>query len=177
MCVRVSVCVCVCVWGGGGLRTCVRACVCVCVIKHKNQQQRITSLPFYYIYTHIHFCFVFCCCLFVASLLFVILILATGKKSFIFHNTTILAIPVSTLLEEVYRYCIVFQILQRESWMEAVRVQAKVHARIPTQSVPAPQPRNVPVKAGIRQLVARAVSVFFFCMTPAGSRFYQYCSP
>ena len=76
-----------------------------------------------------------------------------------------------------HTHCIVFQILQRESWMEAVRVQAKVHARMPTQSVPAPQPRNVPVKAGIRPLVARVVSFSFFCVTPAGYRFYQYCSP
>ena len=83
----------------------------------------------------------------------------------------------STRLEEVYHYRIVFQILQRESWMEAVRVQAKVHARMPTQSVPAPQPRNVPVKAGIRPLVARVVSFSFFCVTPAAYRFYQYCSP
>ena len=77
----------------------------------------------------------------------------------------------------LYIYCILFQILQRESWMEAVRVQAKVPARMPMQSVPAPQPRNVPVKAGIRPLVARVVSVFFFCMTPDGSRLYRYCSP
>ena len=84
-------------------------------------------------------------------MLFVILILVAGKSpSF---STIQLSWPTlwSTWLEEVYRYCTVFQILQRESWMEAVRVQAKVHARIPTQSVPAPQPRNVPVKAGIRQ--------------------------
>ena len=48
--------------------------------------------------------------------------------------------------------------------MEAVRAHAKVHARMPTQSVSAPQPRNVPVKAGIRQLVARVVSFSFFCI-------------
>ena len=64
------------------------------------------------------------------------------KNSFIFHNTTILATPVDHLAGggilllycasdpakgkldgegiSLYIYCIVFQILQRESWMEEV---------------------------------------------------------